>query len=120
MIRHVFIFIIAAGVGAVAALAVRSAFHQPYGKPPPPAQQDPPPAPSRTTPTADPHAGHAAAPAGKPVNDHCAICGMDADPTLTATYQGKTIAFGCAKCRPTFAKDPERYGPYFLKNEKAP
>jgi hypothetical protein len=56
----------------------------------------------------------------KPVNTICAICGMDADPKLTATYREQVIAFGCDKCPPKFAKDPERYGPYFLRNEEAP
>jgi YHS domain-containing protein len=72
----------------------------------------------------DPHAGHgapaAAAPAvaGRPVNSLCAICGMDVDPKLpTAQYQGKTIGFGCKMCPPKFKADPDRYGPYYLRNE---
>ena len=121
MIRHVLIFVIAAGIGALLALAVRSAWHQPYAAPA--MEQDdhstpPPKAPAK--PAADPHAGHASTPAAKPVNDICAICGMDADPKLTATYKEQLIAFGCAKCPDKFAKDPERFGPYFLKNQEAP
>jgi YHS domain-containing protein len=73
------------------------------------------------TPAADPHAGHAmpAAPAtGVPVNTICAICGMPVNPKLpTATYQGKTIGFGCKACPPKFAAEPERYGPAALKNQ---
>lgn len=60
----------------------------------------------------------AASAAAKPVNTVCAICGMDVDPKLpTATYQGKTIGFGCRMCPPKFAKDPDRWGPMYLKNE---
>jgi hypothetical protein len=111
--RHALILLITAGIGALAALAVRRALHRPYGGPVPEHH-------TPVAPATDPHAGHVTAPAAKPVNDRCAICGMDAEPTLTATWQGRTIAFGCEKCPPVFAKDPERYGPYFLKNEKAP
>ena len=89
-------------------------------------------------PAADEHAGHgasaakatpapvapgvvaSAANADQPVNTVCAICGMDVDPKLpTATYQGKTIGFGCKMCPPKFAKDPDRWGPLYLKNEVA-
>ena len=70
------------------------------------------------------HANHQDAPppaekkAEKPVNTVCAICGMDVDPDLpTAQYQGKTIGFGCRMCPPKFKADPDRYGPYYLKNE---
>lgn len=123
MIRHLLIFIIAAGIGALLALAVRSAWHQPYAAPAmePDGHDHPAPTPKApTTPAADPHAGHAKAPATKPVNDICAICGMDADPKLTAIYKEQLIAFGCAKCPAKFAKDPDRFGPYFLKNQEAP
>jgi YHS domain-containing protein len=49
------------------------------------------------------------------VNTTCAICGMPVDPKLpTATYQGKTIGFGCRMCPPKFQADPDRYGPGFL------
>lgn len=80
-------------------------------------------------PAADEHAGHgapktsaradAAAP-DAPVNTVCAICGMPVDPKLpTAQYQGKTIGFGCKMCPPKFAKDPDRWGPLYLRNETA-
>ncbi|MFO1451937.1 MAG: hypothetical protein U1F61_27480 [Opitutaceae bacterium] len=53
-----------------------------------------------------------------PVNTVCAICGMDVDPKLpTAVYQGKTIGFGCKMCPAKFKADPDRYGPYYLRNE---
>jgi hypothetical protein len=138
MIRHVVIFLICAGIGAVLVLVVRSALHRPYGEPQAPTvphEHEPSPAapheheappehqhPAPVTP--DPHAGHAghiSTTTTTPVNTTCAICGMDVDPTLpTAMYQGKAIGFACVKCPPLFAKDPERYGPHYLKNEKAP
>ncbi len=124
MIRHLLIFVITAGLGALAALAIRSTLHQPYAEPadikPQPVPTAPAPGKAPSKPVSDPHAGHAAVPATKPVNDICAICGMDADPKLTATYQQQVIAFGCAKCPDKFAKEPDRYGPYFLKNQEAP
>lgn len=125
MIRHLLIFIITAGIGAVLALAVRSAWHQPYAAPvvEPDAHDHPAPAPAPKAPVkpaADPHAGHASTPAAKPVNDICAICGMKANPKLTATYQEQLIAFGCKACPEEFSTDPERYGPHFLKNQEAP
>lgn len=83
---------------------------------------------AQETARADGHAGHGVArptaraegAEGKPVNTVCAICGMDVDPKIpAATYQGKTIGFGCKLCPPKFAKDPERWGPLFLRNEVA-
>jgi YHS domain-containing protein len=74
----------------------------------------------------DPHAGHAAKPApsgndkkaAKTVNTVCPICGMDVDPSLQpAEYKGKLVGFGCRACPPRFKKDPERWGPYALRNE---
>lgn len=119
MIRHALTFVIAAAIGALVALALRSAWHQPYAAPTEaPTHQHPSPAPAK--PAADPHAGHAATPAEQPVNSICAICGMKPDPTLTATYQGKIIAFGCKGCPEKFKKDPDRYGPYFLRSEESP
>jgi hypothetical protein len=119
MIRHLIIFLIAAGIGGVLTLGIRSAWHRPYSAPAKPDARSPASAPA-PTPAADPHAGHAADAAKKPVNSVCAICGMDADPKLTATYREQVIAFGCVKCPAKFAKDPERYGKYFLRNEEAP
>jgi hypothetical protein len=53
-----------------------------------------------------------------PVNTVCAICGMKVDPNLpTMEYQGKTIGFGCKLCAPKVKADPDRYGPYYLRNE---
>lgn len=125
MIRHVLIFLIAAGLGALVALALRSAWHQPYAAPAQqaPVQQAPAtPVPATPKPATDPHAGHVSAPASvpAPVNSICAICGMKPDPRLAATYQGKPIAFGCKACPEEFGKDPDRYGPYFLRSEEAP
>jgi hypothetical protein len=121
MMRHVFIFIIAAVVGALLALLMRSAWHQPYAEPPQPtAPAEPHDHQSPAAPLA-PHAGHAAGAAQTPVNTICAICGMDVDPELpTAAFQGKVIGFACLKCPPKFAADPQRYGPAYLRNEKAP
>lgn len=76
---------------------------------------------------ADEHKGHgghgtesASVAADEPVNTVCAICGMPVDPKVpTAKYQGKTIGFGCKMCPPKFAKDPDRWGPLYLKNETA-
>ncbi len=125
MIRQVVIFFVAAGVGAVLALLVRSTWHHPYHEP---AEEMSAPAKPHThssaepaaTPPVDPHAGHTSA-LTVPVNDICAICGMDVDPTLpTAKYQGKVIGFACMKCPPKFTADPERYGPHYLRNEKVP
>ena len=122
MIRHLLVFVIAAGIGGMVALGVRSALHQPYAEPAAPAAPAAPAPQQEQAPTKPPQPRHehTDAPATKPVNTICAICGMDADPKLTATYREKTIAFGCTKCPPKFAKDPERYGPYFLRNEEAP
>ena len=122
MIRHLLIFVITAALGALVALAVRSAVHHPYASPADSHEQHTPtaPAPAPAKPASDPHAGHVSAPAAKPVNKICAICGMDVDPKLTAIYKEQLIAFGCAKCPDKFAKDPERFGPYFLKNQEAP
>ncbi|HEX3134200.1 MAG TPA: hypothetical protein VHX44_11540 [Planctomycetota bacterium] len=128
MMRQVFIFIAAAAIGALLALLLRSAWHQPYAEPsqmPAPGGQhdhQPPAAPaSPLKPAVDPHAGHAAGTAQTPVNTICAICGMDVDPELPTTdFQGKVIGFACLKCPPKFSADPQRYGPASLRNEKAP
>jgi YHS domain-containing protein len=110
--RHVFLFLACFVAGAIAALAVRTARHQPHPVLPPPAAAAlPAPAP---TPAAAATAGQAI-----PVNTICAICGMAVDPNLpTATYQGKTIGFGCRMCPPKFKADPERYGPAYLGNSR--
>lgn len=66
------------------------------------------------------HGAGAPSPAAQdaPVNTVCAICGMKVDPSLpTAEYQGKKIGFGCRMCPPKFKADPDKYGPYYLRNE---
>ena len=53
-----------------------------------------------------------------PVNTVCAICGMEVNPGVpTAEYQGKKIGFGCKMCPPKFKAEPDKYGPYYLRNE---
>ena len=57
-------------------------------------------------------------PASEVVNTRCAICGMPVDPSLpTGEYEGKKIGFGCRMCPPKFKADPDKYGPYYLRNE---
>jgi YHS domain-containing protein len=146
MIRNIFLFLGTFTAGAMIALVARAAWFRPHAEPaampaaggeyasmvtnvltPAPAANQAP-APMPATPSSarsavtDPHAGHGAAarePAmDRPVNSVCAICGMAVDPKLpTAQYQGKTIGFGCKMCPPKFQADPERYGPYYLRNE---
>lgn len=129
MTRHLLVFLGTFALGAIVALAARTARHEPHrdhaAHSSSPAAA--PLASDTMTPTAaaaDPHAGHKAAPAGKaaasdrPVNTRCAICGMDVDPKLpTLEYQGKKIGFGCRMCPPKFKADPDKYGPYYLRNE---
>jgi hypothetical protein len=103
--RHVLLFLACFVTGAVAALAVRTARHQPHPVLPPTAA-----APALSSPATAPNPAQ-----GTPVNTTCAICVMPVDPKLpTATYQGKTIGFGCRMCPPKFQADPDRYGPGFL------
>lgn len=129
MTRHVFIFVGTFAVGALIALAARTARHDPHAGHAAPATVSPTMAP-RASPAASSasHAAHgdasapAAAPAtasaAKPVNSVCAICGMNVDPKLpTAEYKGQTIGFGCRMCPPKFKADPDRYGPSYLRNE---
>ena len=105
--RPVLLFLACFVAGAAATLALRTARHEPHPVlPPSPAL--PAPAPSGASAAVPP------AP-GAPVNTTCAICGMPVDPKLpTATYQGKTIGFGCRMCPPKFQAEPDRYGPAFL------
>lgn len=148
MTRQIFIFLGTFVAGALIALVARAAWFEPHAAKDadPAGGGDYAPmvsntlAPAKTSapapkPAADEHAGHGApgpqptpapaaagttAAAGQPVNTVCAICGMDVDPKIpTATYQGKTIGFGCKLCPPKFAKDPDRWGPLYLKNETA-
>ena len=133
MTKHLFPFFAALILGAVLALAIRSAKHQPTPVADPSlrgaagdaaihhsasgAER----APSTASSTAAPATSLTAAttaPAPTPVNTVCAICGMDVDPSIpTATYQGKTIGFGCRMCPPKFKSDPDRYGPAYLANK---
>lgn len=135
MIRNIFIFLGTFVAGAIIALAARAAMFKPHaeheGHPASggdyAAMVSNPLAPANTsmaTPTtADPHAGHTATAAkatdpDKPVNTVCAICGMKVDPKLPMLdYQGKKIGFGCKLCAPKFQADPDRYGPFYLRNE---
>ncbi len=144
MTRNIFIFLAMFVTGALAALVARAAFFSPHAghevhpagggnysamvsNPTAPVRAEPSVAPAPAPlaapnpPAADPHAGHgalAAAADDKPVNTVCAICGMDVDPKAgTAKYQGKTIGFGCRMCPSKFKSDPDRYGPYYLRNE---
>ncbi|MBA4137359.1 MAG: hypothetical protein C0518_08605 [Opitutus sp.] len=139
MTRNIFIFLGTFIAGALIALVARAAWFEPHaakeanatggGDYAPmvtntlaPAKPDAKPAPAT-----DEHAAHGApkesanaSSATQPVNTVCAICGMDVDPKIpTATYQGKTIGFGCKMCPPKFKKEPDRWGPLYLKNEVA-
>lgn len=136
MTRQIFIFVATFLVGALAALAARTALHDPHAHSATadlPAAAHPAPAPvSDPAPSAHAanhqteHAGGAAAKASAsavastdaPVNTVCAICGMNVDPKLpTLEYQGKKIGFGCRMCPPKFKADPDKYGPFYLRNE---
>lgn len=148
MTRNIFIFLATFVVGALAALVTRAAMFKPYsgheGHPPPKEYsamvsnsltapsaraEDSMPQPDHSehaqggakAPAAD-HSAHGAeseSSPDKPVNTVCAICGMNVDPSVpTAKYQGKTIGFGCRMCPPKFKADPDKYGPYYLRNEK--
>lgn len=111
MNRHALLFGLTFALGALIALAARTARHQPHPVTPPPAAASNPPAPAGASPAGE----------TKPVNTICAICGMPVDPSLpTATYQGRTIGFGCRMCPPKFQANPDRYGPAYLRNEVLP
>ena len=134
--NSIFTFLATFVLGALIALAARTARHDPHAghdtagatttrgdyapmvnnspplSPPAPAAHSSHPAPT----AADPHAGHPAA--KTPVNSLCAICGMKVDPSLPTTeYQGQTIGFGCKMCAPKFKAEPDKYGPSYLRNE---
>jgi YHS domain-containing protein len=120
MNKNLLVFLCTFAAGCVVALAVRSSLHDPYAE-----TQNAEPAaaaPAPATPTASPHEGHGDAQAepgdSQPVNSICAICGMKVNPKIeTAMYDGKTIGFGCKRCPPKFAKDPDRYGPAALEDK---
>lgn len=136
MIKHVVTFTVTFILGALIALAARTATHSPHESP---ANAAPAPAApahahdhaaaghTSAMPSPAPAATPAPAPApaqenpGAPVNTICAICGMKVDPSLpTLEYQGKRIGFGCRMCPPKFKADPDKYGPYYLRNELMP
>ena len=145
MTRNIFIFLGTFVAGALIALVARAAMFAPHAgheghptaggdyagmvsNPLAPANvagsksADSSAAPTTKAAGANPHANQGAVTAAtagdKPVNTVCAICGMDVDPKLpTMEYQGKKIAFGCKMCPPKFKADPDRYGPFYLRNE---
>jgi hypothetical protein len=124
MTRHVFIFLATFVVGALLALAARTATHSPQAAAAGPAPAGTaaapavPPRPLAETPSSNPKSEISGPTAGAPVNTVCAICGMAVDPKLpTLEYQGKRIGFGCKMCPPKFKADPDKYGPYYLRNE---
>lgn len=125
MSKHIFLFLGTFVLGALIALTVRAARvdrSDLAAAPTSAAASVAPAAPASLAPSHD-HSAHkahdiGAKAASAPVNTVCAICGMDVDPDLpTATYQGKTIGFGCKACPPKFAKEPDRFGPAALRNE---
>lgn len=130
MTRHLLLFCVAFVAGALIALVVRAAGHRPGsgqqeaaipGGDYAPQVANVAAAPALPPPPAAAPVNPEPAPAGRPVNTVCAICGMAVDPKLpTAEYQGKTIGFGCRMCPPKFKATPDRYGPYYLRNEVVP
>ncbi len=132
--KSIFLFLGTFALGALIALGARTALHDPHAghdttaatttrgdyaplvKNTPPAPATSPSSPPTPSTATDPHAGHTAA--KKPVNTVCAICGMKVDPSLpTMEYQGQTIGFGCKMCPPKFVAEPDKYGPFYLRNE---
>lgn len=134
--KSLYLFLGTFVLGALIALGARTALHDPHAGHDTagatttrgdyaPMVKNTPPSPSTSAPAhsshpasaaTDPHAGHTAA--KKPVNTHCAICGMKVDPSLpTMEYQGQTIGFGCKMCPPKFKAEPDKYGPAYLRNE---
>lgn len=122
MIRHLTVFFATFVIGALIALAARTATHEPHTGATDTAV-------STATAAPDAHAHHhgdhasaadakAKAPTtAKTVNTVCPICGMDVDPSLgTADYKGQKVGFGCAACPPKFKKNPDKWGPSALKN----
>lgn len=111
--QQVLTFALAFAAGALIALAVRSARHDPYAAPAVEAAPV-----TVEAPAAGHDHGNTVPPAdAKPVNTVCAICGMEVDPKLpTALYQGKVIGFGCKRCPAEFAANPDTYGPAALEN----
>lgn len=128
MTKHILLFAATFLLGALIALAARTALHDPHAVPTAPV-----PAThtshdhhaAATTPaepkTQNPEPKTTAASVSSPVNSVCAICGMKVDPSLpTLEYKGQRIAFGCRMCPPKFKANPDKYGPYYLRNEVMP
>jgi YHS domain-containing protein len=126
MTKNIVLFVATFIVGALIALAARTALHKPFTSPtghtenaayaPMVNNSSPAAAPAPVAPA--PTAPLASEPSAKTVNTLCAICGMDVDPDLpTATYQGKVVGFGCKACPSKFAANPDRYGSAALRNE---
>ena len=115
--RDMLLIVAGVFVGALITLIVRSALYKPYDHKAAPSALE-----TATHAVHDEHVTHTSHnEAQKPVNTICAICGMDVDSSIPfSTYEGKVIGFGCLKCPPKFAKEPDKYGPYFLRNEVAP
>lgn len=113
MNKNIAIFLAAFVAGSIATLAVRSALHEPH------AAADTAPAAMPQAPSAGHEHAQAEPVAGaQPVNTVCAICGMKVNPKIpTAEYQGKVIGFGCKRCPPKFAANPDLYGPAALANQ---
>jgi hypothetical protein len=110
MTRHLLTFAATFVVGALLALAARTATHSP--EPPPAAIA------IQKSQSSDLKSQIPDPPTAPPVNTVCAICGMKVDPKLpTLEYRGKRIGFGCKMCPPKFKAEPDKYGPYYLRNE---
>ncbi len=117
--KHASIFAATFLLGALVTLAARTARHDPHAAhaAAPAAHASPPAAPSAAAPATATPAPQTAA----PVNTLCAICGMQVDPKLpTLEYKGQRIGFGCRMCPPKFKAEPDKYGPYYLRNELMP
>lgn len=107
--KSLVLFLVTFLVGAALAFGVRAALHDPHALPSEASAKE-----------GASHAGHSTSLNAQPatINTLCPICGMEVDPSLpVATYEGKSVGFGCAACPPKFAKDPARYGPSALRNE---
>lgn len=120
MTKHVVTSAITFILGALIALAARTATHSPHESErataaPSHIHAHASAKPDLPAPNSDLRTGAA------PVNTICAICGMKVDPSLpTLEYQGKRIGFGCRMCPPKFKANPDKYGPYYLRNELMP
>lgn len=46
---------------------------------------------------------------GAPVNTTCPVGARPARTDITSSYQGKTVAFCCSKCKAKFDAEPAKY-----------